>query len=228
MDNWVALSERPPTEADGDAQKCVLVWHELSGCMIYQVTNIEHNSFLTHWMRLPEGPEGTQRVRAETGFGGGKYEPGNGAAERDHEEVPGVQRRDAKRGDAMPGEGMRAVSVPAVSDGESDLIRPPAAVTFPRGEGFGASDRRVRGAGGDDVSLLDYPHKKKKAIHFKSGGESGNIYAILAKVSAFMLKQKRIPEFNELRDRVYASGSYESALGILREEVDLIDDDGRY
>ena len=73
-----------------------------------------------------------------------------------------------------------------------------------------------------------YPHKKKKAIHFKSQGESGNIYAILAKVSSFMLKQKRIPEFNELRDRVYASGSYESALGILREEVDLIDDDGKF
>ena len=78
------------------------------------------------------------------------------------------------------------------------------------------------------MSLLDYPHKKRKAIHFKSSGESGNIYAILAKISAYMLKQKRIPEFNELRDRVYASGSYESALGILREEVDLIDDDGRY
>ena len=219
MDNWVALSERPPTEADGDAQKCVLVWHELSGCMIYQVTNIEHNSFLTHWMPLPGRPG--------RGFGGGRYEPGNGAAERDHEEVHGVLGRDAKRGDAMPGEGVRAVSVPAVSDGESDLIRPPAAVTFPRGEGFGASDRRVRGAGGDGMNEL-YPHKKKKAIHFKSQGESGNIYAILAKVSSFMLKQKRIPEFNELRDRVYASGSYESALGILREEVDLIDDDGRY
>ena len=219
MGDWVSLSERAPTEKDGDAQKCVLVWHELSGCMIYQVTNIEHNSFLTHWMRLPGRPG--------RGFGGGRYEPGNGAAERDHEEVHGVLGRDAKRGDAMPGEGMRAVSVPAVSDGESDLIRPPAAVTFPRGEGFGASDRRVRGAGGDGMNEL-YPHKKKKAIHFKSQGESGNIYAILAKVSSFMLKQKRIPEFNELRDRVYASGSYESALGILREEVDLIDDDGKY
>lgn len=218
MDNWVALSERPPTEADGDAQKCVLVWHELSGCLIYNVTNIAHNGFLTHWMPLPGRPD--------QGFGGGNYEQGNGAAERDHEEVHGVLGRDAKRGDAMPGEGMRAVSVQAVSDGESDLIRPPAAVTFPRGEG--SSDRRVRGAGGDDVSLLDYPHKKKKAIHFKSQGESGNIYAILAKVSSFMLKQKRIPEFNDLRERVYASGSYESALGILREEVDLIDDDGKY
>ena len=219
MDNWVALSERPPTEADGDAQKCVLVWHELSGCMIYQVTNIEHNSFLTHWMPLPGRPG--------RGFGGGRCEQGNGAAERDHEEVHGVLGRDAKRGDAMPGEGMRAVSVPAVSDGETTSSVSASADTFPRGEGFGASDRRVRGAGGDGMSEL-YPHKKKKAIHFKSQGESGNIYAILAKVSSFMLKQKRIPEFNELRDRVYASGSYESALGILREEVDLIDDDGRY
>ena len=224
MGDWVSLSERAPTEKDGDAQKCVLVWHELSGCLIYNVTNIAHNSFLTHWMRLPEGPE---RGQAGAGCGGGRYEQGIGAAERDHEEVHGVLGRDAKRGDAMPGEGVRAVSVPAVPDGESDLIRPPAAVTFPRGEGFGAPDRRVRGAGGDGMNEL-YPHKKKKAIHFKSQGESGNIYAILAKVSSFMLKQKRIPEFNELRDRVYASGSYESALSILREEVDLIDDDGRY
>ena len=217
MGDWVSLGERAPTEADGDAQKCVLVWHELSGCLIYNVTNIEHNSFLTHWMPLPGRPG--------RGFGGARYEQGSGAAERDHEKVSGVLGRDAKRGDEVSGDGVRAVSVQAVSDGESDLIRPPAAVTFPRGEG--SSDRRVRGIGGDDMSEL-YPHKKKKAIHFKSRGESGNIYAILAKVSSYMLKQKRIPEFNELRDRVYASGSYESALGILREEVDLIDDDGRY
>lgn len=76
--------------------------------------------------------------------------------------------------------------------------------------------------------FLKMPHKKKKAIHFHSRGESGNIYALLAKVSAHMLKQKRIPEFNDLRDRVYTAGSYETALAILREEVDLIDDDGRY
>ncbi|MBR3239519.1 MAG: hypothetical protein IKF99_13885, partial [Oscillospiraceae bacterium] len=167
MGDWVSLSERLPTEADGDAQKCVLVWHELSGCLIYNVTNIAHNSYLTHWMRLPEGPGMTSSVTAiaatplacglgpgsaleshcdsihsrtalrapegkalrETGFGGGRYEQGNGAAERDHEEVFRVLGRDAERGDAVPGEGVRAVSVQAVSDGESDFIRPPATVT---------------------------------------------------------------------------------------------------
>lgn len=76
--------------------------------------------------------------------------------------------------------------------------------------------------------FLNMPHKKKRVIKFHSRGESGNIYAILAKVSSYLYKQKRIWEYNELRDKVYTCGSYEAALNAIREYVDLIDLDGRY
>lgn len=69
---------------------------------------------------------------------------------------------------------------------------------------------------------------KKPAVHFRSSGESGNIYAILAKVSSYLYKQKRIWEYNELRDKVYTCGNYEAALNAIREYVDLVDLDGRY
>ena len=41
-------------------------------------------------------------------------------------------------------------------------------------------------------------------------------------VNVLTQKQNRIDAFNSLRDRVFASGSYEEALRILREEVDLV------
>ena len=69
---------------------------------------------------------------------------------------------------------------------------------------------------------------KKPAVHFRSSGESGNIYAILAKVSSYLYKQKRIWEYNELRDKVYTCGNYEAALNAIRVYVDLVDLDGRY
>lgn len=55
--DWVPLAERWPTEQDGDAQGCVLVWHELCGAMVYAITNIRSNSFITHWMKLPKKPQ---------------------------------------------------------------------------------------------------------------------------------------------------------------------------
>lgn len=57
MERWVPLSERWPNEEDGDAQGCVLVWHELCGAMVYGITNIRSNSFITHWMPLPQRPQ---------------------------------------------------------------------------------------------------------------------------------------------------------------------------
>lgn len=66
----------------------------------------------------------------------------------------------------------------------------------------------------------------KPTVHFNSRGESGNIYWILGAVRTALRKQRRITEYNDLRDRVFASGSYQEALAIIREYVDLIDDDG--
>ena len=63
-------------------------------------------------------------------------------------------------------------------------------------------------------------------IHFRSRHESGNIFVILALVRRELQKQRRITDYNNLRDRVTSSGSYEEALAIIRETVNLIDDDG--
>ena len=67
----------------------------------------------------------------------------------------------------------------------------------------------------------------KPTIHFRSRHESGNIYWILAAVRRVLQKQRRITDYNNLRDRVTASGSYKEALAIIRGTVNLIDDDGR-
>ena len=68
---------------------------------------------------------------------------------------------------------------------------------------------------------------EKPTMHFRSRHESGNIYWILAAVRRVLQKQRRITDYNNLRDRVTASGSYQEALAIIRERVNLIDDDGR-
>ena len=68
---------------------------------------------------------------------------------------------------------------------------------------------------------------KKPIIHFESRGPSGNIFWILGTVRNALRKQRRINDYNDLRDRVLASHSYREALTIIREYVDLIDDDGR-
>lgn len=68
----------------------------------------------------------------------------------------------------------------------------------------------------------------KPTVHFNSRDESGNIFYILGLVRREMQKQRRITEYNDLRDRVTASGSYREALEIIREYVDLIDNDREY
>lgn len=69
---------------------------------------------------------------------------------------------------------------------------------------------------------------KKAVIHFESRHESGNIYWLIGAAQVELHKQQRITDYNTMRDRVLASGSYEEALAIIREYVDLIDDDGVY
>ena len=69
---------------------------------------------------------------------------------------------------------------------------------------------------------------KKPEIHFHSSVPSGNIYAILNMFKDLFRKQRRITEYNDTWDRVCVARSYEEALAIIREKVNLIDDDGRY
>jgi hypothetical protein len=68
---------------------------------------------------------------------------------------------------------------------------------------------------------------KKAEIHFRSCHESGNIYRIMGMVRDQMQKERRITDWNNAWTRIQMS-NYEGAIAILRELVDLIDDDGRY
>lgn len=68
---------------------------------------------------------------------------------------------------------------------------------------------------------------EKPKVEFDSKGESGNIYHILGQVSQVMRKVRRINDFNEMRDKVFASGSYKEALAHIREYVILVDKSGK-
>lgn len=67
----------------------------------------------------------------------------------------------------------------------------------------------------------------KEVIHFQSRHESGNIYWIMGKVRDIMRKERRITDWNNAWERIQKT-DYAGALAILRELVDLIDDDGVY
>ena len=64
--------------------------------------------------------------------------------------------------------------------------------------------------------------KNKLIVEYDPYGQSGNIYWILGAVSAIMRKQRRIIDYNNLRDRVFEAQSYDEALEIIGEEVTLI------
>lgn len=63
----------------------------------------------------------------------------------------------------------------------------------------------------------------KPTINFDSRGPSGNIFHILGMVRNALSKQRRITDYNKCWERVQASHSYEEALKIIREYVELID-----
>ena len=65
----------------------------------------------------------------------------------------------------------------------------------------------------------------KPTIHYRSRHESGNIFWILASVRDVLQKQRRITDYNDLRDRVMNSGSYREALEHIGQYVTLVDDD---
>lgn len=65
-------------------------------------------------------------------------------------------------------------------------------------------------------------------VHFASRHHSGNIFWIMGAVRGALEKERRITEWNDLRDQITSSSSYEEALKLIREHVNLIDDDGIY
>lgn len=65
-------------------------------------------------------------------------------------------------------------------------------------------------------------------VHFRSVHESGNIYFLLGLVRNALQKERRITEYNDLRDQVFSSGTYNEAMIVINQHVHLIDDDGYY
>ena len=64
---------------------------------------------------------------------------------------------------------------------------------------------------------------EKPTIIYDSRGETGNIYYLIGQLQQIMRKQRRYTDFNNLRDRIFESGSYEEALAIIGEEAELVD-----
>lgn len=64
---------------------------------------------------------------------------------------------------------------------------------------------------------------EKPTITYDRSGPSGNIYAILGAVSQALRKQRRYADFNALRARVFEARSYEEALQIIGETVNLVE-----
>ena len=69
--------------------------------------------------------------------------------------------------------------------------------------------------------------KVKGKVEFHSCGASGNIFQLLAMCQGVLRRQNRIIDYNTMRDSVFESESYEDALKVIAEYVELIDLDGR-
>jgi len=54
---WINKNAQPPTDADCDAWRCILVWHEFQGLMVMGVHNTMINQFVTHWRPSLPPPE---------------------------------------------------------------------------------------------------------------------------------------------------------------------------
>ena len=65
--------------------------------------------------------------------------------------------------------------------------------------------------------------KQKETVIYDSKGPSGNIFAIIGQAGTVLKKQRRINDYNELWSRVNSCESYEEALSIINEYVNLID-----
>ncbi len=79
------------------------------------------------------------------------------------------------------------------------------------------------------TTLVSYLHsrqsqKGKPTVYFESRHESGNIFALLGKVNSALQDKDA---FNALWAEIQ-KGSYEQAINLIKERVNLIDLDGNY
>jgi hypothetical protein len=69
---------------------------------------------------------------------------------------------------------------------------------------------------------------RKPRVEFRSSGEGGNIYAVLARCRTVLRGLRRVQDYNDLYCAVTTSDSYTQALARIRGTVDLVDLDGKY
>lgn len=57
---WIDKYERMPVESDCDPWGCVLIYDQLNGVMVTGFRNRQqlNRQGVTHWARIPVGPEG--------------------------------------------------------------------------------------------------------------------------------------------------------------------------
>ena len=65
--------------------------------------------------------------------------------------------------------------------------------------------------------------QNRPRIEYNSRGETGNTFWLLCRLLQEMRKQRRIAEYNDIRDRVVEASSFEEALKIIGEVADLVD-----
>lgn len=70
--------------------------------------------------------------------------------------------------------------------------------------------------------------ENKPTVKFKSKSPHGNIYGILGQVRETLRKENRITDWNNCYERVTNGTSYVEAIGIIREYVNLIDEDKKF
>ena len=56
VNDWTPIDERLPTEADADAQGCVIAWHVFQGLLITGWRYVAENRFFSHWMPTIPAP----------------------------------------------------------------------------------------------------------------------------------------------------------------------------
>ena len=66
---------------------------------------------------------------------------------------------------------------------------------------------------------------KKPIVEYTRKGPRGNIYFILGQVKDALRKQHRILDYNNMWEKVQKCQSYEEALDIMNEYVELVEKD---
>lgn len=70
--------------------------------------------------------------------------------------------------------------------------------------------------------------REQSLIFIDLSGENGNVFYVLGVVKKELQKKDRLPDYEELYERIKACDNYKEALGIINEYVVLYDTSHRY